>query len=375
MTVHYVTVKGEHPVYLTMHTATLFANADVIVGDFATMENFHQSIGHNAEQIAFVEPATPQMYLHELDEALSRHGHDKDAVLIRLAGDREDCSVEVSDLSARGVDVEVTEGAGEIAPEEGEYLVLPRTGPLVGVSVAIVRARHQASLLGDLLLQAGARSTYVPVIEIVVSSAARACVEEAISEDHPEWVIFTSQNAVASVLDLAAGRTFVNRALIACVGEATKDFCLSAGIHVDFIPSTSNTAALVAEFPATPASAKVTYFAGENAGSALETGLRSRGHEVHRVNSYSTVPAKVSPYVKLRAHGAEAIAFTSASTVEGAIAALGEDHLPKRKITIGPVTSAALRAHGIAITAEAPDQNLKSLVETIIDSFNHPVEA
>jgi uroporphyrinogen-III synthase len=62
---------------------------------------------------------------------------------------------------------------------------------------------------------------------------------------------------------------------------------------------------------------------------------------------------------------ADAIMFTSASTVEHWVAAAGTDATPPVVVTIGPVTSAAAAALGLAVTAEADPHTIDGLVAAL----------
>jgi uroporphyrinogen-III synthase len=63
---------------------------------------------------------------------------------------------------------------------------------------------------------------------------------------------------------------------------------------------------------------------------------------------------------------ADAVAFTSSSTVERSIELLGLGRLPAIVVTIGPVTSATARAVGLTVAAEARPHTIEGLVEAVV---------
>lgn len=385
MTVYFIVVAEGTPRFITLRAATLLANADVVIADAETLECLNQCVGHNAEQIALVEPQLPEAYRHELHEAAARHCHDEDAVIVHLvresaalASDASSDKVirEISELLKERIAYEVIPGVTSLSPNDTSLgIALPRMGPLVGTSVVITRARHQASQLSDQLLQAGATPVIIPVIDIEVTNEVRDFLKHTLQmPDLPTWVAFSSQNAVWSVANTPGGPELLARVHIACIGAATASSCRSAGFTVDFVPSHSNPEAFVNEFPAptAPVSEHVAYFASEIARPMIDEGLRARGYIVDRVTAYQTIQATVSPYVRHRAHGADAIIFTSTSTVSGAVSIFGTKHLPRRIISIGPSTSAAIREHGLEVTKEAREQRLDALVSSLIAAIERP---
>jgi len=80
------------------------------------------------------------------------------------------------------------------------------------------------------------------------------------------------------------------------------------------------------------------------------------------VEAYGTEPADVAPALVKAASEADAIAFTSASTVAGFARAAGRDACPAGVISIGPTTSSAVVEHGLAVTREADPHTLDGLV-------------
>lgn len=386
MTVYFVVVSKGPSRSITHYAGSLLANADVVIGDAANLDSVHQCIGPNAEQIAFVAPQEEIAYERELRDVVARHRSDVDAIVVRLINDDQyDASKpssaplvrETGFLSREQIDFEVVPSVSGIEPADPRRsIALPRTGPLVDVSVVVTRARHQSAPIVNLLLDQGAIPIVIPVIDIAVSKELRAALDLAIERhDHDAWVVFSSRNAVASVLESSRGRALLERSRIACIGSATKMACVDAGLRVDFLPTIADAETLVSEFPPPESIApgRATFFASSIARRVVEEGLAERGYIVDRVDAYATVEAKVSPFVRHRAHGADAIIFTSPSTVTGAVALFGVRNIPSRIVSIGPATSAAIRDSGLMLSAEAPSRGLEPLVGALVESFTRPL--
>ena len=91
----------------------------------------------------------------------------------------------------------------------------------------------------------------------------------------------------------------------------------------------------------------------EEARDTLPDGLRAAGADVDVVPLYRTLASL--PRHPERMLAADAVAFTSSSTVRRFAAALpGRDLAGVRGVSIGPVTSATARELGVGLVAEAP---------------------
>ena len=67
-----------------------------------------------------------------------------------------------------------------------------------------------------------------------------------------------------------------------------------------------------------------------------------------------------------RGRGADAITFTSSSTVEHYLDAAGADRVPPVVACIGPVTAATAREHGLAVDVEAEVHTIDGLVDALV---------
>ena len=98
----------------------------------------------------------------------------------------------------------------------------------------------------------------------------------------------------------------------------------------------------------------------------LADGLAARGWDVEVVEAYRTVAATPTAEALTRAASADAITFTSASTVHGYLDVAPPGSSPPVVVTIGPVTSAAARAAGLDVTIEAAPHTVDGVVAALV---------
>ena len=249
--------------------------------------------------------------------------------------------------------------------------------PLYGRRIVVTRATQQAQALTQKLRELGA-----DVIEMPATQVARldlAPLREAIGElSRYQWLILTSQNAVAILWDQLLGEGRDARALaalkIAAVGPATAAALLEHGIAVDVIPQRFVAEGLLEMMRERNdvASKRILYVTAEGSRDVLPQGLREIGAEVDVIEAYRSV---------LDGQGAERLAraieagkldlatFTSGSAVRGYVDAIGEDlavQIPAA--SIGPQTSDALREAGIEVKAEAKESTVDGLVSAVLSA-------
>jgi uroporphyrinogen-III synthase len=97
----------------------------------------------------------------------------------------------------------------------------------------------------------------------------------------------------------------------------------------------------------------------------LERALASAGARCTRLDVYRTVPAPpAAPKRALSSLGAERVVLASPSAASGFVHQVDVD-VPVAIYTIGPSTTAAARALGLAVTAEAREPSLEGILEAM----------
>jgi uroporphyrinogen III methyltransferase/synthase len=237
--------------------------------------------------------------------------------------------------------------------------------PLSGRTVAVTRARAQASGLASRLRGLGAAVVEAPAIRI-----------QGIEGPAPEpagydVVCLTSPNGVRLLFERLhrAGRdarAFAD-ARVAAIGPGTAAALRDHGLIADVVPERYVAEGLVEALAGVPISRALIARAAQ-ARDVLPDALRSRGIEVDVVELYETVAEPMSDRQRTEVAEADYVTFTSSSTVRFFFDSLNGG-LPDgaRLVSIGPVTSQTLREHGREPDVEAARHDIDGLVDAIVD--------
>ena len=230
---------------------------------------------------------------------------------------------------------------------------------LFGRRVVVTRARAQASSLVEKLRALGAETIELPTIEIVGHDVT------GLDPASYDWVVFTSVNAVERVFASIRDARAFGAAQVAAVGPGTAAALGTGGVVADLVPPSAVAEALVEAFPA--GAGRVLLPQAAAARPVLADGLRAKGWSVDVLEAYRTVPARPSDDALAAAAKADAIAFTSSSTVTSWLA-LGAT-LPPVVACIGPVTAATAAEHGVPVTVVATEHTVDGLVEALVGAL------
>lgn len=243
--------------------------------------------------------------------------------------------------------------------------------PLFGRAVVVTRPRHQAAPLTRRLQRLGAAAIPLPTIEVGDpadgGAALRAAAECVSSYD---WVVFTSANAVERFVPLLRDARAFGSAKVAVIGPGTAEALADARVVADLVPERFVAEGLLDVFPPPPPSCgrrpRVLLPRAAVAREVLPAGLRAAGWQVDVVEAYRTRTARPSQEALAAASAADAIVFTSSSTVTGFVEVAGPHALPPVVVCIGPVTAATARQLGITVDAEAEVHTLDGLVDALV---------
>lgn len=244
--------------------------------------------------------------------------------------------------------------------------------PLFGQRIVVTRDRTQAADLAEPLEALGAEALLLPVIEIREARDPQP-LKDAIARLHSyDWLIFTSANGVRHfihVLDKSPQDLRTLRAHICAIGPATKAAVEALHLKVDLMPKEYVAESLVEAFANEDLQfRRILLPRAAVARDLVPRELARRGAQVDVVEAYETVaPAGLSDRVRMvldrKPHW---ITFTSSSTVTNFIAAAGAEPLHEIKVaSIGPITSATLREHGVEPAVEAHPHTVGGLVDAI----------
>jgi uroporphyrinogen III methyltransferase/synthase len=94
--------------------------------------------------------------------------------------------------------------------------------------------------------------------------------------------------------------------------------------------------------------------------------LRALGWDVDVVDAYRTRSGHPDEAALASAAQADAITFTSSSTVTNYLDVAGKERVPPIVACIGPVTAATARDHGLDVTVEAAEHTIDGLVDALL---------
>jgi uroporphyrinogen-III synthase len=238
--------------------------------------------------------------------------------------------------------------------------------------VAVTRAADQAADLCARLEAAGAVPVRCPTIVISAPLTWDEVDGALASLASFDWVVFTSANGVRSLLDRGMARGSWQGFRAAAVGRTTAAALEERGVPVAFVPAAEGAGDLGETLPEVEGK-PVLLVQGDKSDPLLATALRARRARVTTVTAYRTLPVAPSGAgLEALREGADALTFTSPSTVEGFVA-LGPDWrgLARRAVvaTIGPTTTAAALGRGLGVHAEARARSMDALVEAVASAF------
>ena len=230
--------------------------------------------------------------------------------------------------------------------------------PLAGVSIAVTRARAQASALAARLQDLGADVVQAPAIRI---EPLPARVPDLAGYD---LLCDTSPNGAEQLLDRVGDARALAGPVIAAIGPGTARALRERGIEPDVVPERSIAESLVEALRDVPVTRALIARAQE-ARDVLPEALRERGAQVDVLALYRTIAEPLPDAARSAALSADYATFTSASSVRFFHAAAGTLDGP-RIVSIGPVTSDALRELGRAPDVEASDHTPDGLVAALL---------
>jgi len=257
--------------------------------------------------------------------------------------------------------------------ERREELAWLERRPLHGRRVVVTRARAQASGLAARLRSLGAEVVELPAIRIVPRIDTGEVREAVASIGDYALICLTSPNGVRLLFEAiaeAAGRDAraLAGATVAAIGPGTAGALAEHGIEADVVPERFVAEALVEALAGVDVSdRRVLVARAAEARDVLPDALRERGAEVDVVALYETVREEPDEAAVEAAQGADYVTFTSSSTVRNLTEALGK-RFPSspRVVSIGPVTSEAVRAAGREVHVEAERHDVDGLLAALL---------
>ena len=264
---------------------------------------------------------------------------------------------------------------GDVAALREEGIGWFEQRPLYGKTVAVTRAREQASGLAARLRALGAEVVETPVIKIVPLAVQLDPFDFALPDDTlcaHDLICFTSPNGVRlyfeRLADIHRDARGLLGARIAAIGPATERALRAHGVLADVLPDRAVAESLVEALGDWPVE-RALIARARVARDVLPDALREIGAEVDVLELYETVAEPLSDDQLEAVRTADYVTFTSASTVTNLLSAVGGTlDTRARLVSIGPVTSDALRAHGLEPALEAEQHDIDGLLAALTGS-------
>jgi uroporphyrinogen III methyltransferase / synthase len=262
---------------------------------------------------------------------------------------------------AEGVGAPAITVIGPVAALREQLAWLERR-PLHGRTVAVTRARAQASELAARLRALGAAVVEAPAIRIVPLSG------ETPDLARYDLLCLTSPNGVRLLFERLRDARALAGTTVAAIGPGTARALRDRGVEADVVPR-DFTAEGLAEALSDVAVSRALVARASEARDVLPQALRERGTEVDVLALYETVAEPLDADQLAAARSADYVTFTSSSTVRFLLAAM-DGSLEGRLVSIGPVTTATLREHGLEPHVEADRHDIDGVVAAILQDWS-----
>ena len=245
------------------------------------------------------------------------------------------------------------------------------TKPLKGVSVLVPRGGKWGDNVSAYLRSFGAHPVVAPIINFAPAENPQQLTTALLRLERGdyEWLVVTS----ATTVDVLLGHAIrpAPQTKIAAVGETTAAALSLAGIRVDFVPESDNSArGLLKEWPTDDIAGAVLVPQSSIAEPSLVAGLHDRGLDVEFVAAYQTVGVEVDASVRERiADGTIGVILITSGSVARQMASQFSP-LPAETVVacIGPRTAFDARAAGLPVHIIAETRSAIALVDAVVEA-------
>ena len=249
------------------------------------------------------------------------------------------------------------------------------TRPLFGKTIAIPRARSNASRLSESLIDMGANVIEIPAAKHEPIHTTNP-LEEILHElSDYDWIIFTGDQSVHSFFDAMNQKGYDTRSLTNCrigaIGDETISALSEHGVKPDFIPTRFCSAHVVEELSSQFPLDKVRILipCQDEIHEGLSQSLQNVGAIVKNTVVFSDDDGAVEEFF-LNGQRLDLVAFTCSTTVHNFINRVGIQEAKRIAdntvfASIGPMTSSALNEYGFSVKVQPHKSNIQSLTNEI----------
>jgi uroporphyrinogen-III synthase len=248
---------------------------------------------------------------------------------------------------------------------------------LQGKRVVITRAADQSVELVAELSHRGAEPLLLPMVAFAPPDNP-ALLDEALRQLHAyDWVFITSQNTLRAIRERCDAlhvklSDLFSDVKIATVGPVTAELLANAGLHVAYVSSKRQGAALAQELANEVRSKRIFLPRSDRANPELVRDLKRLGAKVTEVCAYKTVrPEQSDSDIPKMLASADALLFFSPSAVHHLHEFIGTESFQNLSAhclftAIGPVTEGALRALGVDRVLLAGDTSIGAVIDALV---------
>lgn len=258
---------------------------------------------------------------------------------------------------------------------------------LQGRRIVLTRPAYDSDRFARPLAALGAEVLSIPLIEVGPSLERERLAEVFREFSSYEWLLLTSRNGVRYFMQTFLKAFQDIRSLgfvrIAVIGKGTEEALATYHLKADLVSPEATAKGLAEALQAEQSldNVKVLVVTGNRNGPELTQLLWEARAIVDTLEVYATQLRALADdpvAARFREEGADALVFASASAVEG----FGEQarHLSLRKgarvpalCSIGPATTARMKAAGIPVAVECDEPGVDALVEALVRFFQ-PVQ-
>jgi uroporphyrinogen III methyltransferase/synthase len=262
--------------------------------------------------------------------------------------------------------------------------------PLFGKRVLVLRPRHQADEVVNMIRQRGGEPLLWPAIEIAAPPDPAPMQALVQTLDDYQIIVFTSENSVERLFDAIRSEQLDARAFgrskVAAVGTSTMQALAHHGLRADIVPGEFHGESLADAILESPLvkqrlssnlPVRVAFPRARVAREVLPEKLRAAGCDVTLVVAYETKkagPEKRAALVRmLEQRDVDVILLSASSTADAVADALGDrltDLLSGVLVaSIGEITTTNARKRGIDVAVTASTSTMEGLVDAIEQSL------
>ena len=251
--------------------------------------------------------------------------------------------------------------------------------PLFGRRIGITRADAQADPQIRQILELGAEPILMPTLEIHPPATWEA-VDEALGQlDKFDWIIFTSVNGVHAFFErlwiLGRDLRSLGQAKIAVIGPATAEALREFRLRADLIPEVYRAEDLAFALCSVVRGLQVLWVRADRGRDVLSQKLSASGAVLHEIVVYKHQDLTEWPgnVVQMLVEGQlDWIGVSSPAIAKNVARLIPEAARPHvghsiRVAAISPVTSAACREVGLAVSAEASEYTWNGILSAIVE--------